>query len=196
MFLGRLRHEGNLARSFHYRLGHAIDVPVHAVKQYLNPHAHCRFLTYSNKLPAAHRAKPLTHLPERRVCNFYTQRVILASLASRPPLSCCRHPSVEAIKGLSGKTLKRLFRTVREIKLQVFARLDAVCHTELRNSGLAAASRWQQRSCGGHATGSRVRCICDADRRLRSGLRACWSGRCGLFGTRSASDGSPSGCGL
>ena len=38
-------------------------------------------------------------------CNFYTQRVILASLTSRPPLSCCRHPSVEAIKGLSGKTV-------------------------------------------------------------------------------------------
>jgi hypothetical protein len=44
----------NLARSFHYRLGHAIDVPLHAVKQYLNPHAHRRFLIYSNKLPAAH----------------------------------------------------------------------------------------------------------------------------------------------
>src|ERR1017187_6404416 len=41
----------NFARSFHYGLGHAVDVAVHAVKEYLNPHAHCRFLTYSNKLP-------------------------------------------------------------------------------------------------------------------------------------------------
>ena len=88
---------------------------VHAVKDYLNPHAHCRFLTYSNKLPAAHGCKT-SQLTCRRVCNFYTQRVILASLTARPPLSCCRHPSVEAIKGLSGKTLKRLFRTVRDIK--------------------------------------------------------------------------------
>ena len=31
-----------------------------------------------------------------------------------------------------------------------------------------ASSRSQQRSCGGHATGRRVRCICDADRRLPS----------------------------
>src|ERR1039458_1730467 len=41
----------NFARSFHYRLGHTVDVAVHAVKEYLNPHAHGRFLTYSNKLP-------------------------------------------------------------------------------------------------------------------------------------------------
>src|SRR5664279_1078357 len=61
----------NFARSFHYRLGHAIDVPEHAVKHYLNLHAHCRFLTYSNKLPAAHGCKT-SQLTCRRVCNFYT----------------------------------------------------------------------------------------------------------------------------
>src|ERR1022692_438754 len=55
----------NFARSFHYRLGHAVDVPVHAVKEDLNPHAHCRFLTYSNKLPAARVQHLTTHLQAR-----------------------------------------------------------------------------------------------------------------------------------
>ncbi len=35
----------NFARSFDYRLGHAIDVAVHAVEDYLDLYAHCRFLT-------------------------------------------------------------------------------------------------------------------------------------------------------
>src|ERR1035441_2834678 len=34
----------NFARSFHYRLGHAVDVAVHAVKEHLNLYAHGRFL--------------------------------------------------------------------------------------------------------------------------------------------------------
>src|ERR1035441_856846 len=46
------------------------------------------------------------------------------------PLSCCRHPSVEAIKGLSGKTLKMPFRTIHDIKPQAFARplISAFCY--------------------------------------------------------------------
>jgi predicted Zn-dependent protease len=44
----------NFARTFHHRLGHAIDVAVHAVKQHLNLYAHSRFVTYSKEIRFAH----------------------------------------------------------------------------------------------------------------------------------------------
>src|ERR1022692_890177 len=66
----------NLARSFHDRLGHAIDVAVHAVKQHLNSHAHYRFLTCFKQAACRTRVpNRITHLRadlqlSHSKCNF------------------------------------------------------------------------------------------------------------------------------
>lgn len=126
------------------RLGHAVDVAVHAVKEYLNLHAHRRILLIQTSgLSAAHGCKT-SSLTGRHVCTFCTQSATLASLVPRP-LSCRQYPSVEAIRGLNGKTLKMLDQD-RPPTLMLWAFVGPIDHRLLR-SKVRITSCPQQQPC-------------------------------------------------